>query len=248
MEQLVRGSEAFLDAVLRPDVARILLIDAPAVLGLARFTELDERYAVAATVVVIEAAVAAARSPSKIPTPWPAYGWVCSPGVGCSSPLPLTGDDPSPVAGHESPAVRPGTSPPAEVHLVRHRRVLALVIAHEVCLPTFGVGLRGRLGRRQETHTFDVRAPSIEIERVELGGILIEDCPRRRVIDGGVVEQAPHLLIGVEKMMDSKCGKSTPNITVSGVTVAESSSSNSHASIELLDRERRGPIWRFVPQ
>ena len=59
VEQLVRGSEAFLDAVLRPDVARILLIDAPAVLGLARFTELDERYAVAATVVVIEAAVAA---------------------------------------------------------------------------------------------------------------------------------------------------------------------------------------------
>ena len=45
--------------MLRPDVARILLIDAPAVLGLARFTELDERYAVAATVVVIEAAVAA---------------------------------------------------------------------------------------------------------------------------------------------------------------------------------------------
>ncbi len=59
VEQLIRGSEAFLDAVLRPDVARILLIDAPAVLGLARFTELDERYAVAATVVVIEAAVEA---------------------------------------------------------------------------------------------------------------------------------------------------------------------------------------------
>jgi AcrR family transcriptional regulator len=59
VEQLIRGSEAFLDAVLRPDVARILLIDAPSVLGLTRFTELDERYAVAATVVVIEAAVGA---------------------------------------------------------------------------------------------------------------------------------------------------------------------------------------------
>ncbi len=59
VEQLFRGSEAFLDAVLRPDVARILVIDAPSVLGLARFTELDERYAVAATVVVIEAAVRA---------------------------------------------------------------------------------------------------------------------------------------------------------------------------------------------
>jgi AcrR family transcriptional regulator len=59
VEQLLRGSEAFLDAVLRPDVARILVIDAPSVLGLARFTELDERYAVAATVVVLEAAVRA---------------------------------------------------------------------------------------------------------------------------------------------------------------------------------------------
>jgi AcrR family transcriptional regulator len=59
VEQLLRGSEAFLDAVLRPEVARILVIDAPSVLGLARFTELDERYAVAATVVVLEAAVRA---------------------------------------------------------------------------------------------------------------------------------------------------------------------------------------------
>jgi AcrR family transcriptional regulator len=57
VEQLLRGSEAFLDAVLRPDVARILVIDAPSVLGLARFTEMDERYAVAATVLVIQAAV-----------------------------------------------------------------------------------------------------------------------------------------------------------------------------------------------
>jgi AcrR family transcriptional regulator len=59
VEQLLRGSEAFLDAVLRPDVARILLVDAPAVLGLTRFTELDERYAVAAAVLMIEAAVEA---------------------------------------------------------------------------------------------------------------------------------------------------------------------------------------------
>lgn len=59
MEQLLRGSEAFLDAVLRPDVARILVTDAPAVLGLARFTELDERYAVEATVMVMKAAVEA---------------------------------------------------------------------------------------------------------------------------------------------------------------------------------------------
>ncbi len=57
VEQLLRGSEAFLDAVLRPDVARVIVIDGPSVLGLARFTEMDERYAVAATVVVIQAAV-----------------------------------------------------------------------------------------------------------------------------------------------------------------------------------------------
>jgi hypothetical protein len=59
VELLLRGAQAFLGAVLRPDVAQILLIDAPAVLGLARFTELDERHAVAATVMAIEAAVQA---------------------------------------------------------------------------------------------------------------------------------------------------------------------------------------------
>ncbi len=87
VEQLVRGSEAFLDAVLRPDVARILLIDAPAVLGLARFTELDERYAGAATVVVIEAAVAAGTLAVEDPDTLARLGWVCSPGGGCSSPV-----------------------------------------------------------------------------------------------------------------------------------------------------------------
>lgn len=59
IEALARGGEAFLDAVLAPDVQRIVIIDAPAVLGLARFTELDERYAVVAIVAALEAAVAA---------------------------------------------------------------------------------------------------------------------------------------------------------------------------------------------
>lgn len=59
VDLLLRAAQAFLDAVLRPDVAQILLIDAPAVLGLARFTELDERHAVAATVMAIEAGVKA---------------------------------------------------------------------------------------------------------------------------------------------------------------------------------------------
>ena len=45
---VVEGFEAFLDAVLAPDVQRIVITDAPAVLGVSRFTELDEEYAFAA--------------------------------------------------------------------------------------------------------------------------------------------------------------------------------------------------------
>ena len=45
IEFLARGFEAFLDDVLRPDVQRIIITDAPAVLGLERFVELDERHA-----------------------------------------------------------------------------------------------------------------------------------------------------------------------------------------------------------
>ncbi len=56
VELLVAGFGAFLDKVLEPDVQRIILTDAPAVLGLARFTELDERYAFAATVAALTAA------------------------------------------------------------------------------------------------------------------------------------------------------------------------------------------------
>jgi AcrR family transcriptional regulator len=59
VEFLSRAFESFLDAVLEPDVQRIVITDAPAVLGLARFTELDERYAYAEIVSVIEAAVTA---------------------------------------------------------------------------------------------------------------------------------------------------------------------------------------------
>jgi AcrR family transcriptional regulator len=58
LELLALGFEAFLTAVLEPDVQRIIITDAPAVLGLARFTELDERYAFAA----ISAALAAAAA------------------------------------------------------------------------------------------------------------------------------------------------------------------------------------------
>jgi AcrR family transcriptional regulator len=50
IDELARGFEAFLDGVLQPDLQRILIIDGPAVLGLARYTELDELYAHAAIV------------------------------------------------------------------------------------------------------------------------------------------------------------------------------------------------------
>jgi AcrR family transcriptional regulator len=56
VELLAAGFEAFLDKVLEPDVQRIIITDAPAVLGLERFVELDERYALAATVAALEAA------------------------------------------------------------------------------------------------------------------------------------------------------------------------------------------------
>lgn len=56
VELLLTGIGAFLDLMLEPDVARIIVTDAPAVLGLARFTELDERYALSATIAALEAA------------------------------------------------------------------------------------------------------------------------------------------------------------------------------------------------
>jgi AcrR family transcriptional regulator len=55
------GFEAFLDGVLVPEVQRILVTDAPAVLGLARFTELDERYAFATLATELRAAAEAGR-------------------------------------------------------------------------------------------------------------------------------------------------------------------------------------------
>ena len=61
VEALARGFDAFLDAVLKPDLARIVIIDAPAVLGLARYTELDEQYAFAAIVAALEAAAASGQ-------------------------------------------------------------------------------------------------------------------------------------------------------------------------------------------
>jgi AcrR family transcriptional regulator len=59
VDRFAAGFDAFLDKVLEPDVQQIIITDAPAVLGLARFTELDERYAFAAIVAGLRAATAA---------------------------------------------------------------------------------------------------------------------------------------------------------------------------------------------
>jgi AcrR family transcriptional regulator len=56
LDALARGVDAFLDAALEPDVQRIVVIDGPAVLGVARYTELDERHALGAIVIALEAA------------------------------------------------------------------------------------------------------------------------------------------------------------------------------------------------
>lgn len=59
LDELGRGFDAFLDAVLQPELQRILILDGPAVLGLARYTELDERYAFAVIVAGLRAATEA---------------------------------------------------------------------------------------------------------------------------------------------------------------------------------------------
>jgi AcrR family transcriptional regulator len=59
VEWFAAGFDAFLDKVLEPDVRQIIITDAPAVLGLARFTELDERYAYTAIADGLRAAAAA---------------------------------------------------------------------------------------------------------------------------------------------------------------------------------------------
>jgi len=61
LESLALGFQAYLDQLLEPDVQRILIVDAPAVLGIARFTELDERYAFAVIVEALRSATAAGK-------------------------------------------------------------------------------------------------------------------------------------------------------------------------------------------
>jgi AcrR family transcriptional regulator len=67
IERLALGFEAFLDKVLEPDVQRVIITDAPSVLGPARFIELDERYAFAAIVTALEAAARAGAMRAEDP-------------------------------------------------------------------------------------------------------------------------------------------------------------------------------------
>jgi AcrR family transcriptional regulator len=56
LEGLKRGFDAFLDASLEPEVQRIVLVDAPAVLGIDRYHEIDEHYAHAPILAALRAA------------------------------------------------------------------------------------------------------------------------------------------------------------------------------------------------
>ena len=51
---MTRGCDAFLDACLDPGVQRILLLDAPAVLGLEAWREIDARYSVGTTMYALQ--------------------------------------------------------------------------------------------------------------------------------------------------------------------------------------------------
>jgi AcrR family transcriptional regulator len=59
LDELARGFDAYLDGVALPDLQRILVVDAPAVLGLARYTELDEGHAHEAIVATLTSAAEA---------------------------------------------------------------------------------------------------------------------------------------------------------------------------------------------
>ena len=61
VELLARGFGAFLDGVLEPEIRQIVIVDAPAVLGLARFTELDEQFAFAEIMYALDSAISAGR-------------------------------------------------------------------------------------------------------------------------------------------------------------------------------------------
>jgi AcrR family transcriptional regulator len=56
-DNLVAGCHAYLDMCLRPDVGRIVLLDGPAVLGLERWRELEDQYALSAVLAGLQQAM-----------------------------------------------------------------------------------------------------------------------------------------------------------------------------------------------
>ena len=58
VDAIVSGCLAFLDACLESDVVRIMLLDAPAILGWATWRELDLRYGLGQTIAAVRAAMA----------------------------------------------------------------------------------------------------------------------------------------------------------------------------------------------
>ena len=58
--------DGFLDAMLDPAYQRIIVIDAPAVLGVSRFTELDERHAFEPFLDVVKAAELRTKEPEVL--------------------------------------------------------------------------------------------------------------------------------------------------------------------------------------
>lgn len=67
VDALVKGSHAFLDACLRPDTRQVYLIDAPSVIGWARWREIDARHGMGSLRMGIEAALAALPRGQKLP-------------------------------------------------------------------------------------------------------------------------------------------------------------------------------------
>jgi AcrR family transcriptional regulator len=61
LDELIRGASAWLDACAEPAVQRILLIDAPAVLGWERYREIGTRYSVGVVEAVLTEAVRVGR-------------------------------------------------------------------------------------------------------------------------------------------------------------------------------------------
>jgi AcrR family transcriptional regulator len=66
IQMLTSAIDGFLDAMLDPAYQRIIVIDAPAVLGVSRYTELDERHAFQPFLETVQAAGLRTREPEVL--------------------------------------------------------------------------------------------------------------------------------------------------------------------------------------